>query len=73
LTKVSKKIKIIAWKESSIRLNVTWDGAVSNARTYTLEDMDIFLEGLNSQGYTWEKGIIKGKSRKVYLLGLPKK
>ncbi|WP_373520820.1 hypothetical protein [Aquiflexum sp.] len=25
---------------------IAWDGAVSNARTYTLEDMDILIEGL---------------------------
>ena len=56
-----------------IPITFAWDGAVSNARTYTLKDMDILLEGLDSQGYTWKKGIIKGKSKKVYLLGLPKK
>jgi hypothetical protein len=50
-----------------------WDGAVSNARTYTLEDMDLLLEGLHSENYSWEKGVIKGKSKKLYLLGLPKK
>lgn len=48
-----------------------WDGAVSNARTYTLKDLDILLEGLYSDDYIWEKGIIKGKSNKIYLLGYP--
>ncbi len=52
---------------------IAWDGAVSNSRTYTLEDMDILLEGLHSEDYTWEKGVIKGKSKKLYLLGLPVK
>ena len=51
---------------------IAWDGALSNARTYTLEDMDQILEGLNSNGYSWEKGSIKGKGgNKLYLLGLP--
>jgi hypothetical protein len=55
-----------------IPLTFAWDGAVSNARTYTLEDMDLLLEGLESDDYQWEKGVIAGKSKKVYLLGLPK-
>lgn len=50
-----------------------WDGAVSNARTYTLVDMAILLEGLQSADYTWETGLISGKARKLYLLGLPRK
>lgn len=29
-----------------IPITFAWDGAVSNARTYTLDDMDILLEGL---------------------------
>jgi hypothetical protein len=52
-------------------LFIAWDGAVSNARTYTLKDLDVLLEGLESENYKWEKGIIKGKGRKLYLLGLP--
>jgi hypothetical protein len=56
-----------------IPLVFAWDGAVSNARTYTLSDLDILLEGLDAEYYSWEKGIIKGKSKKIYLLGLPKK
>ena len=44
-----------------------WDGAVSNARTYTLEDMDILLKGLETKDYKWEKGVLKGKSKKLYL------
>jgi len=55
-----------------IQINFAWDGAVSNARTFTLKDMDILLEGLDSDDYLWEKGMIKGKSKKLYLLGLPK-
>jgi len=48
-----------------------WDGAVSNARTYTLDDMDLLLEELKSEDYIWEKGLLKGKSKKLYLLGTP--
>lgn len=48
-----------------------WDGAVSNARTYTLADMAILLEGLQSDDYSWEIGTIAGKAKKLYLLGLP--
>lgn len=48
-----------------------WDGAVSNVRTYTLEDLDILLGGLESDDYRWEKGRIAKKGNKLYLLGLP--
>ncbi len=54
-----------------IPLCFAWDGAVSNARTYTLEDMDELLSGLGSENYRWEKGRISGRSKKLYLLGLP--
>ncbi len=30
-----------------------WDGAVSNARTYTIEDMDILLEGIETKVSPW--------------------
>lgn len=56
-----------------IPLTFAWDGAVSNARTYTLKDLDTLLEGLSSDDYRWEKGTIKSKSKKIYLLGLPAK
>lgn len=48
-----------------------WDGAVSNLRTYTLSDLDNLLKDVPSENYKWEKGIIKGKSKKLYLLGTP--
>lgn len=54
-----------------IPLCFAWDGAVSNARTYTLGDLDELLQGLGDEGYRWEKGVIRGKARKLYLLGLP--
>lgn len=48
-----------------------WDGAVSNVRTYTLEDLDVLLEGLEGEDYTWEKGRISHRANKIYLLGIP--
>ena len=50
---------------------IAWDGAVSNARTYTLEDLDILLADLKGSDYSWEKGVIKGKGNKLFLMGLP--
>jgi hypothetical protein len=49
-----------------------WDGAVSNARTYTLEDLNILISGLETENYTWEKGRLTGWANTLYLLGLPK-
>ena len=52
---------------------IAWDGAVSNARTYTIEDMAELTKDLKKDGYQWETGKIKGKGgKKLYLLGLPK-
>lgn len=48
-----------------------WDGAVSNARTYTLADMEELLKGLDPGDYTWEKGRIEGRTNQLYLLGMP--
>ena len=53
-------------------LFIAWDGAVSNARTYTLHDLDVLLEGLQSADYKWEKGVVKSRlGNNLYLLGLP--
>ncbi|MCT4580965.1 MAG: hypothetical protein N4A35_06065 [Flavobacteriales bacterium] len=52
-------------------LGFAWDGAVSNARTYTLSDIDELLEGLEQDDYQWEKGIIAGKLPSMYLIGKP--
>ena len=46
-----------------IPLCFAWDGAVSNARTYTLNDLDQLLTGLESDDYHWEKGLIAGKAK----------
>lgn len=48
-----------------------WDGAVSNARTYTIGDMEILIQDLQSDDYSWEMGTIKGKSKKLFLIGMP--
>lgn len=48
-----------------------WDGAVSNARTYTLDDLDELLSEIDSTEYRWEKGMIEGKTNQIYLLGIP--
>lgn len=51
---------------------IAWDGAVSNVRTYTLEDMEELTQGLSDDQYQWEMGKIKGKGgNKLYLLGKP--
>lgn len=53
---------------------IAWDGAVSNARTYTLEDMDILLSDLRTDEYQWETGSVEGKGgNKLYLRGYPLK
>jgi hypothetical protein len=52
-------------------LGFAWDGAVSNARTYTLSDLDELLEGLQDNSYHWQKGIVEGKIPSIYLIGKP--
>lgn len=71
-------VRPLTWKQlvftyviPIIPLIFAWDGAVSNVRTYTLEDLDILLEGLESEDYQWEKGRITQKANKLYLLGIP--
>jgi hypothetical protein len=54
-----------------IPLFFAWDGAVSNARTYTKKDFDILLKDLRSHDYHWEYGKVPGVFRKSYLLGTP--
>lgn len=48
-----------------------WDGAVSNARTYTLSDLDELLDEVGSKDYRWKKGTVNGKTKHLYLLGIP--
>jgi len=76
---VSLMVRPMSWQQivftfliPIIPICFAWDGAVSNTRTYTLNDMDELLEGLHADNYQWEKGSIKGKGgNKLYLLGLP--
>lgn len=54
-----------------IPLCIAWDGAVSNARTYTLTDLDEILAQLPpTDNYVWKKDTVAGKGgRKIYLMG----
>jgi hypothetical protein len=57
-------------------LVIAWDGAVSNARTYTKSDIEELLSGLGEpQGYSWEIGanrLTGYPSTMPYVLGLPR-
>ncbi len=48
-----------------------WDAVITSGRIYRMEDLDVLLKGLKENNYAWEKGIIKGKSEKIYLMGYP--
>jgi hypothetical protein len=51
---------------------IAWDGAASNARTYTEGDLREMLKDLTAADYTWEIGTVKQKSNPspmLYLLG----
>ena len=53
-----------------------WDGQASMPRIYTLDDMDVLLDGLSSEEYTWTKEVAKnekGKNAGIFIIGLPKK
>jgi hypothetical protein len=52
-------------------LSFAWDGAVSNMRTYTLSDLNELLVGLENPHYQWTKGVISGRGKKLYLIGMP--
>jgi SAM-dependent methyltransferase len=57
-----------------VPLFIAWDGAASNARTYTPDDVRELLQGHEDAGYQWEIGArrvgrLPGKS--VYVLGRP--
>ncbi len=71
-------VRPLTWKQiiftyliPVIPIFFAWDGAVSNARTYTLDDLDELLKGLETEDYKWEKGKIKGRGKMIYLLGTP--
>ncbi len=51
-----------------------WDGQASMPRMYAFKDLDILLEGLYTDNYTWQKGHAKkenGKKMGTYLIGQP--
>lgn len=51
-----------------------WDGQASMPRMYSFDDIDLLLEGLHSDVYSWDKGHAtnkKGKKTGTYLKGLP--
>lgn len=51
---------------------VAWDGAASNARTYTQQDLEELIRSHASPEYRWEIGLIPAKIGKMlYLLGSP--
>lgn len=57
-----------------IPLFYAWDGQASFPRIYTLEDLDELLQGLDGDGYRWEKGPAtdaNGRTFGIYLLGEP--
>jgi hypothetical protein len=75
---ITPLVKPMTWRQlvftylvPIIPICFAWDGAVSNARTYTLADMDELLKGLQTSDYVWEKGKVGGMLKKLYLLGLP--
>jgi len=56
-------------------LCIGWDGAVSNARTYTAADLEELTSDLQSEGYRWEIRKIENPtpSKMLCLMGLPQK
>ncbi len=77
---ITLKVRPMSWQQvvftyliPVLPVVIAWDGSVSNARTYTLQDMDQLLDGLQSESYEWKTGTIKGKlGNKLYLMGKPK-
>lgn len=74
-------VKPLTWRQivftyliPIIPICYAWDGQASLPRMYTLKDLDVLLEGLGSDNYTWKKGHAKkenGKKSGTFLLGLP--
>lgn len=78
---ITPMVRPIDWKQivltyliPVIPLCFAWDGAVSNARTYTLSDLDELLADIPPQNFVWEKGTIRGKAgtKQLYLMGYPR-
>lgn len=59
-----------------VPLAVAWDGAVSNARTYSQGDIEELIAEIDSPEYAWEIGKVKPRGLPIpmlYVLGLPKR
>lgn len=57
-----------------VPLATAWDGAVSNARTYSKEDLEELISKIESSEYKWEIGKLRPRGLPIpmlYLLGLP--
>jgi len=57
-----------------VPLLATWDGLVSNLRTYSPAELDRLTAGIDVPGYRWQSGRIAGGLTRLpvtYLLGLP--
>lgn len=55
-----------------IPLCFAWDGAVSNARTYTPADLSELVEQLPSTNYHWEIKVLEGRpTSRLCLIGIP--
>ena len=75
---ITPMVKPMTWQQlfftyiiPIIPIAFAWDGAVSNARTYTIKDLEVLLEGLGSKKYKWTSGTVDGKIKKLYLMGSP--
>ena len=78
---ITPLVRPVSWRQllftyliPVLPIAIAWDGAVSNARTYTLEDLEKIIPAQSLPGnYRWEKGTLAGKGGdKIYLLGYPK-
>lgn len=57
-----------------IPIVITWDGVVSNLRTYSVEELRSLVAGLDDPGYAWEAGTTPRKGLippLTYLIGYP--
>lgn len=74
-------VRPLTWKQILLTyvvpilpLVIAWDGAVSNARTYTPEDLREMLDKIPQENYLWDIGTVKparAPGKMLYVLGLP--
>jgi hypothetical protein len=63
---------VFTYLKPILPLLIAWDGAISNARTYTLSDLKELISGLEIPSYGWEMGEVAGRGgKKLYLFGFP--